>query len=215
MDTKLLIALTVITMTLFSSWIAIQSSPINKSKAASEFMDGDIIFQSSMSGQSAAIQVATNSKYSHCGIVFLEEGKPFVLEAVQPVKLTPLKKWITHGDDHHFVVKRLVDREGELSKSETDKMKDLGDAWLGKNYDITFEWDDSRIYCSELVWKLYERAAGIELCELQELRDFDLSSTIVSRIVEERYGSDIPWDEKVVSPGALFDCPLLEIVFEK
>lgn len=214
MDSKFLIVLTVIIITLFTSWIAVQATPLGKEKASAQFMDGDIIFQSSMSGQSAAIQIATNSKYSHCGIVFLEDGEPFVLEAVQPVKVTSLDKWITHGDDHHYVVKRLVDRQAELSKDEIDKMRDLGEAWIGKNYDITFEWDDSRIYCSELVWKLYDRGAGIELCALQELRDFDLTSPIVSRIVKERYGKKIPWSEKVVSPGALYDCPQLETVLE-
>src|SRR5437867_163185 len=25
-------------------------------------------------------------------------------------------------------------------------------------YDLTFEWSDDKIYCSELVWKVYERA---------------------------------------------------------
>lgn len=31
--------------------------------------DGDIIFQTSLSGQSKAIQAATGSPYSHCGII--------------------------------------------------------------------------------------------------------------------------------------------------
>ncbi len=214
MNSNILKALTVFSIALFIGWIAIQATSLKIEKATSQFMDGDIIFQSSMSGQSAAIQIATNSKYSHCGMIFLEDGEVYVLEAVQPVKVTPLDVWITHGDDHHYVVKRLVDRGEHLNPRELSKMKNLGESWIGKNYDITFEWDDSRIYCSELVWKLYSRGAGLDLCALQELRDFDLTSPIVSRIVKERYGKKIPWDEKVVSPGALFDCPLLETVLE-
>ncbi len=34
---------------------------------------------------------------------------------------------------------------------------------LGKPYDIYFEWDDRAIYCSEIVWKAYQHALGIEL----------------------------------------------------
>jgi hypothetical protein len=35
-----------------------------------DFQNGDIIFQTSQSGQSKAIQIATDSKYSHMGIVY-------------------------------------------------------------------------------------------------------------------------------------------------
>jgi hypothetical protein len=38
---------------------------------AEEFRDGDIIFQTSRSEESIAIQKATHSQYSHMGIVFL------------------------------------------------------------------------------------------------------------------------------------------------
>jgi len=40
--------------------------------------DGDIIFQVSKSAQSRAIQLATKSKYSHVGIVFMRDGVPVV-----------------------------------------------------------------------------------------------------------------------------------------
>ena len=60
-----------------------------KSKTGNdEIQNGDLIFQTSRSLQSKAIQLATNSKYSHCGLIF-KDGKDFyVFEAVQPVKRT-------------------------------------------------------------------------------------------------------------------------------
>src|ERR1700704_3182300 len=82
------------------------------------FHDGDIIFQTSRSGQSRAIQLATHSRYSHMGIVFLENGKPVVLEAVQPVKWTPVAKWIARGEGGRYVVKRLRDRPDGLSPNQ-------------------------------------------------------------------------------------------------
>ena len=60
-----------------------------------ELQDGDIIFQTSKSSQSKAIQLATNSKYSHCGLIFKRKNGQddwCVIEAVQPVKWTPLSK---------------------------------------------------------------------------------------------------------------------------
>lgn len=48
---------------------------------ASDLKDGDIIFQTSKSPQSQAIQKATGSKYSHMGIVIHRSGFPQVFEA--------------------------------------------------------------------------------------------------------------------------------------
>ena len=41
----------------------------------SEFQNGDIIFQTSQSAQSKAIQLATNSRYSHVGIILEIDGE--------------------------------------------------------------------------------------------------------------------------------------------
>ena len=56
--------------------------------------EGDLVFHRSRSSQSRAVALATGSSYTHMGVVFLREGQPFVLEAVQPVKLTALAAWI-------------------------------------------------------------------------------------------------------------------------
>jgi len=63
-------------------------------KQAVELQTGDIIFQSSKSGQSLAVQLATHSRYSHVGMIIKHEGSLQVIEAVQPVMITPLKQWI-------------------------------------------------------------------------------------------------------------------------
>ena len=69
--------------------------------------DGDIIFQTSRSTQSLVIQLATKSKYTHMGILFIKNDKPVVFEAIEPVKFTPFGDWIDCGDGKHYVVKRL------------------------------------------------------------------------------------------------------------
>jgi hypothetical protein len=91
----------------------------------------------------------------------------------------------------------------------------MGERFKGKDYDIYFEWSDDKIYCSELVWKIYKEALGIEIGALQELREFDLSDNIVKSKMRERYGDKIPFDEKVISPGAMFDSEKLVTVVEK
>jgi uncharacterized protein YycO len=171
--------------------------------------DGDLIFQTSLSRQSKAIQLATHSKYSHCGIIYKINNKLYVFEAIQPVKLTPLNEWIKRGQGGHYVIKRLKNASQVLSPTVIAKMKKTGEAFYNKNYDLTFEWSDDKIYCSELIWKVYQRGAGIEIGKLQQLKEFDLSSPEIKKIMKERYGNNIPLEEKVISPAAIFDSNLL------
>jgi uncharacterized protein YycO len=180
----------------------------------SKLKSGDIIFQTSKSQQSKAIQLATHSKYSHVGIVYVENDKILVYEAVQPVKLTPLHEWINRGEKKHFVVKRLKESEKYLISSNLMKMKSIGEKYIGKNYDIYFEWSDERIYCSELVWKIYKEAIGIEIGKLQTLKEFDLENEIVKEIMAKRYET-IPMNEKVISPSEMFESDKLVTIVEK
>jgi uncharacterized protein YycO len=176
---------------------------------------GDIIFQSTNSRQCKAVKLATKSKYSHVGIVLEIDGELIVYEAVQPVKMTPLADWIRHGQGGHYVVKRLKNADEILTSAVLSDMEDLANGYLGKNYDIYFEWSDEKIYCSELVWKIYKQATGIEIGNLKTLKDFDLSSNSVQSIMEERYGNDIPLDEDVISPAGMFNSEKLVLIEQK
>jgi uncharacterized protein YycO len=177
--------------------------------------DGDIIFQTSRSAQSIVIQKATHSKYSHMGIIFMREGKPYVYEANKTVQYTPLKEWIARGEGGHYVVKRLRDADLILTSDALAKLRKVAEPFRGKPYDLTFEWSDSRIYCSELVWKIYDRGMGIQIGHLQKLRDFDLSDPTVQAKMKERYGETVPMDETVISPAQMFAFDGLMVVAER
>lgn len=174
-----------------------------------KIQNGDLVFQTSLSRQSQAIQFATKSKYSHCGLIYKINKNYFVFEAVQPIKLTPLDKWIARGKDGKYVIKRLKDSDKILTAQVLDKMRKISDQFKGKKYDLTFEWSDDKIYCSELIWKIYKRSTGLKIGKLQKLKDFDLSDKNVQKIMKERYGNNIPMDEDVISPVSIFDSELL------
>ena len=198
----------------FTDGVKKEAVPLEKFKIAQKIQSGDIIFQTSKSRQSKAIQLATNSKYSHMGIIYENDEKFFVYEAVQPVKMTPLIEWINRGENGHYVIKRLENSDQILTKSIVSKMKQIGEQFKGKPYDIYFEWSDDKIYCSELVWKIFKQAVDIEIGQLEQLADFDLSNDIVKAKMKERYGDNIPMDEKVISPAAMFNSDKL-ITIEK
>ena len=188
---------------------------VRPNSLAPRLRDGDLIFHTSRSAQSRAIQLATHSAWSHCGIVYKEGGKWQVFEAVQPVKLTPLADWVARGQGGHFVTKRLRNAATVLTPAALVRLKAAGQPMLGHSYDLYFGWSDDRIYCSELIWKVYERGIGRRLGRLQQLRDFDLSSPAVRAKLRERYGNRLPLSETVISPVSIFRSPELVTVLNR
>ncbi|BFM44614.1 YiiX family permuted papain-like enzyme [Flavobacterium sp. CFS9] len=205
---------------LFVALKVFPNNPFSHTKTKEEatlqtkIQDGDIIFQTSQSPQCEAVRIATNSKFSHCGIIYDINGKWFVFEAVQPVKLTPFDEWIQHGKDSKYLVKRLKNSDKVLTPAVLQKMKAYSQQFDGKEYDAFFEWSDTRIYCSELIWKIYKNVTNIELSKLKQLKDFNLTDQRVQKIIRERYGNNIPLDEKVVAPVDLANSDLLKTVID-
>jgi len=189
------------------------ASPKNESESKNrDFQSGDLIFHTSRSSQSQAIQIVTNSRYSHMGIIYQEGKNYFVFEAVQPVKLTKLDKWIERGEGGKYVVKRLKNSNEILTKKGIEKMKLIGKKYIGKDYDLRFEWTDDKIYCSELVWKIYKEAFNVEIGELEKIGDFDLSDKEVQKKIRERYDNEIPKDELVITPDRMFNSKNLRTI---
>jgi hypothetical protein len=177
-----------------------------------DLRDGDVVFQISLSRQSRAIQLATHSRYSHVGIVFFIDGQPMVLEASTTTRFLPWDLWVAKGQSRRFVVKRLREADRILPPEVVKRMRAMARPWLGRKYDLLFEWTDDRMYCSELVWKLYQRCAGVELSNPKILRDLDLSNPLVRRKLEQRYKGKIPMDQPMVPPSDLYASPWLTSV---
>lgn len=185
------------------------ATPSTKDSVVKDVLrEGDILFQATGGRQGDAIALATHSRWTHVGMAFRENGRWMVVEAVGPVKITPLQEWIDHGDGE-YAVKRLARDTPDLDPAERKRLMEATRRFMGLPYDLAFEWSDERIYCSELVWKVYAEALGIRLCEPRPLRDHDLDSKLVQALMKERYGAAPPLDEPMVAPSALFDCPLL------
>jgi hypothetical protein len=196
-------------------WQAQRQATAATAPLATTLHEGDLIFHTSLSAQSQAIQLATHSPYSHCGLLYKTNGAWQVFEAVQPVKLTPLARWVARGQGQHFVVKRLRDAGTALTPSALARLRAAGQPMLGHSYDLAFEWSDERIYCSELIWKVYDRGLHRQLGQLQQLRDFDLSHPAVQAKLRERYGAQLPLSEPVISPASIFSSPELVTVVRR
>ncbi len=108
------------------------------------------------SKQGKFIRIATLSPVSHCGIIVMRDGKPYVLETLKTLRLTPLDQFIKRGWKGLYWVKRPW-------RSMKDK-KVAYKKYLGLPYDSTFKLDNGIYYCSELIWEVYEQQFGIKLC---------------------------------------------------
>lgn len=210
---------------LLALWTSCSTAPLppaNSSGDAFELRNGDLVFQTSKSNQSDPIQLATESPYSHVGMVYVDKGKAFVFEAIKTVRLTPFEDWVKRGKNRHVVVKRLKD-DSYLTAENLKRMKAVGEEFNGKNYDKLFRWSDRTMYCSELVWKVFARGADLQLCSPSSLNDLNWDHVEVLDLARARYPDlkglskdellktlkNIQADEPIVTPADLFDCTLL------
>lgn len=185
---------------------------LSSAQLRSEIRDGDLIFQESRSAQSAAIRVVTRSRYSHVGLVFgAGTSAPYVLEAVEPVRRTPLEAFVRRGEQRHFVLMRLRD-DATLTPAQFDRVRQEAARFLTRHYDARFEWSDARQYCSELVWKAYERGAGLRLSEPEHWRDLDISSEAARSLAMKRLGKLPEPDALIVTPVRVMQSALLRTV---
>ena len=160
---KILIAIGILIVAIaipLRSWLieplSAQDAPIT------DIREGDVIFHTSQSSQSPLIQIGTRSHITHCGIVVMKEGKPYVLETLKTLVLTPLDKFIVRGKDGKYWLKR----------SDKEDIKIDYAHYLGKSYDFAFSFDNDIYYCSELVYDIYKKQLGIELAEPRQVKDY-------------------------------------------
>jgi hypothetical protein len=178
-----------------------------------EYQNGDMILQTNTSGQGLAVQLATKSKYTHIGIIFKENDEWMVYEAVQPVQKIALNHFIARGENKHYTILRLKNDSLVKLDAITQNMKNYLNKQIDKNYDWVFNWSESEMYCSELVYKAYLKA-GISIAKTKLLRDYNLSHPIVQKQLKERYGNNIPLNDTMVAPSDIAKDQRLKVVFD-
>jgi len=171
---------------------------------------GDLVFQSSPRGPLInTIEGATQSPYSHCGIVARRDEAWVVVEAVEPVKETPLAKWIARGRQAGFAVYRFEAKYFD----KLPAMIAAARRHLGKPYDMRYDFDDEKLYCSELIYKAFREATGEEcgaVCRLGELNWRPYETFI--RMLE---GGGLPLERRMITPRAVSEAKQLKLVLRK
>ena len=172
-------------------------------KATENIREGDVIFQTSTSEQSPLIKLATRSVITHCGIIIMKGSKPYVLETSWTLQLTPLDKFIARGKGGRYWLKR----------SEKDNIKIEYAHYMGKPYDLAFSFNNDISYCSELVYDIYKKQLGIELCEPKKVGDYMILGVDklpwLKKAMKKR---DITKQQYAVAPVEVFRSDNLKLV---
>ncbi len=182
-------------------WLAVLGISVSSPTRAAEprLESGDLVFETSPSSQSAGIQWATRSRWSHVGIVEVdEEGRAAVIEALGKVSRTPWAAWrrrARRGGELLVLRPRGIDAARRAAAVAQAR------SFLGRRYDPRFGWGDDRIYCSELVVKAYERGAGVSLGRRERVGDLRLFG--IESALEKRWGGKVPKDLVLVTPASL------------
>ncbi len=142
-----------------------------------EVKEGDVIFQISQSAQSKYIAAATKSVYTHCGIIVFKDEQPYVLEASNVVKLTPLEEWIEKGMFNHCKVFSVFEEPVKIRYGK----------YLNKKYDLAFSFDNDKYYCSELVYDIYLNQFDTKLAEPKQIKEYVISG--MDEIMAKRHMS--------------------------
>jgi hypothetical protein len=204
------------------TWIGLTSV---EAKDLPPLKTADIIFQTSGSSQSSAILAASRSPLTHVGmIMFADDGSLQVIEAVEPVKITPLNKWIDRGVGNRIIIKRYP----SISVTKANAVIAAAKTHLGKPYDLFFLSGLDRIYCSELVDIGFTEGAGIKLGQHVPARQLDLDNYAARKLVARRWQKhplcqikdmkfedcyNVILDQTLITPASIADDKRLQTVY--
>jgi hypothetical protein len=187
-------------------WAGLKSKFVDTTQDL-DIREGDFIFQNIHGKLFSVIEDVTGSPITHCGIIVKKKGEWYVLEAIGPVMFTSLNEWIHRGIGSEITIVRLKDKY----QNQIPRIIKASYNYLDRPYDIQYEWDDEKIYCSELIYKAVRDATGMELVEFRRLGDmkWEPHEAFIRMIA----GGILPLDRKMIAPGDLVMSEKVEIVY--
>jgi hypothetical protein len=189
-------------------WLPCACRHVQSSVAGYEPQEGDVVFQSLAHNPLIdAIEGATSSPFSHCGILHRSGSQWVVIEAIGPVRETAWKTWIAQGREQLYSVFRLKDPY----RGEIPAFIQAAQSFEGLPYDIHYDLDEQAIYCSELIFKAFRRAAGQDLGRLQTLGELQWRPH--AEVIKQIEGGQLPLDRKMITPRSLSEACQLEKVY--
>lgn len=181
--------------------------------------EGDLVFQDLDCGPLCdAIEAVTEGfqgrDFSHVAIIIKENNRLRAIEAigseVRTISIDSL--FMRAAMKNKFLVMRLNDEYQHITKDiSKNAIK-----YIGKKYDDRFIMHNDSLYCSELVYEVFNKSANKrELFHLQEMTYKEPGTDHFFRAWVEYYkslNSNIPEGLPGINPGLISRSPYLHIV---
>lgn len=204
MKTRFLLLASLIVLSLNSHQALAMSrgKPVESTPApapASKYAEGDIIFIQSQTTQAAALRESTESVWTHVGILIKKSSAWYVAEAVGPLKETPFAEFIGRSKNKSYKVVRYKHFDAATMTAALKRSIPK----YNKPYDIYFEWNQDKIYCSELTYLVMKEVTGFELGRMQKMKEMKLDGPYAQALIKKRYtdtGREFDPDELIVTP---------------
>jgi hypothetical protein len=176
-----------------------------------QLRDGDVVFRLGdvrilwgVFPLSQFIARATGSRFSHTGVVAVEDGEPVVYDcAAAGIQRQPFAVWV-QDNIGAFGVKRLKPERRVHISGALAFCRRVFEAQVP--FDRGFRLDDDRLYCAELVEKAF-RSTGLPLSEPVRIGDwknlgqFPLTTAACLTVSAYLLDAPISLDQPVYLPG--------------
>jgi hypothetical protein len=184
--------------------------------------DGDILFRCGdariLFGHfpfSRFVARASNSRFSHTGIVAIEDGETVVYDTTKAgVRRQPFCVWILDNAGP-FGVRRVRPEDRPSAAKAVRYCRDL--FALQPPFDFDLRIDDAAFYCVEMTEKAY-RSGGMPLSEPVRLGDMESIARYPMCVLASLKFSHLSLDQPVYFPGnerhGIWSCPRMVTVYE-
>jgi hypothetical protein len=164
-----------------------------------QLQDGDLIFIRISNPIFRRVAETTDSWETHVGILFSgTNGTWQVAESTFPFsKFSPLDRFIARSEHGRFCVLRY--REGLTPEEKLDLRLSAG-LRMGIRYDLGFNYDSPRLYCSKFVRQVYQEATGYNVGRLETFQQLlDNNPRAPLDFWRAWFFGFIPWDRRCVT----------------
>lgn len=187
------------------------STPLN----AASLRTGDVILQPLNCNACWLIEKEEGGPYSHMGMVISNSGRQYVVESIVGVNILPLEKFIKRPTlkRKHLVIRnheinKLYEDEVGFKKWENELFLRFMMKFYKTPYDNEFDWDNDKLYCSEMVTKLLnpylEEKIGTKKMHFNQNREH----------WEKYFEGNIPDGKPGNSPMDFYRSELFEVIGE-
>lgn len=167
-----------------------------------EYQNGDLIFIKNKKSGSSPIPNG-KTKFNYVGVIFIENGKPMVYHATEPVSESSLNDFIDNlAEGREYKIRRLYEKE-LLNADAVATMRTFAKAKLQNHYDSKLTLNNDELYNAEFVYKMYQQCLGIPLTKPKTIESYNPDPTSLE-FLKEAYGNTI-LTEKMVVIGDIYN----------